>query len=435
MKIKRYFAPDMRQAIRQVRDEQGPDAVILSNRKVDGGIELIAAVDYDEEALRQSTPPASPSPSPLKSNASLAAADFLAGLKSNSQQTSTVIKSKSAPFLAQEKMTSQPKAIKPAYAKPVEWMQDPGMQAMRQELKELRSLLEGQVSQLAWGDLSRRKPVQLAVIQHLMGMGFTSEICSSIADQIPPHLDRDEACRLSLKMIEKLIPITNDDILNNGGIVALVGPTGVGKTTSIAKLAARFALRHGHNHVALVTTDSYRIGAQEQLFTFGRILGVPVHVASNAQELEAVLKSLCDKKLVLVDTAGMSQRDLRLAEHFSELRKSVFAVKTYLVLSAQAQMYSLEEAVRSFSKANLAGCIFTKLDEAVCIGGLLSVVCKHQIPIAYSSEGQRVPEDIQPARSAALVEKAVEIVKKANFDTDNGLLPINFGGYSANAYV
>ncbi len=199
-------------------------------------------------------------------------------------------------------------------------------------------------------------------------------------------------------------------------IVALVGATGVGKTTTVAKLAARYMLRHGANRVALVTTDSFRIGAHQQLRTYGKILGLPVYIANDADELRTTLEGLRDKDLVLIDTAGMSQRDLRLNEQFELLRQSSrqlsSQIQSYAVLSTTTQRVALDETLRALEQVELSGCILTKTDETVALGEALSVVRRHRLPVAYVCDGQRVPEDIHPARAAKLVSQAVALMRR-----------------------
>jgi flagellar biosynthesis protein FlhF len=229
------------------------------------------------------------------------------------------------------------------------------------------------------------------------------------------------------------VPVTDDDILTQGGVVALVGPTGVGKTTTVAKLAARYSLRHGSKRVALVTTDCYRIGAHEQLRTYGRILDVPVRVTSDETELRTVLQSLADKSLVLIDTAGMGQRDLRLSEHLALINSGLPRIRTYLVLGATAQMSGMEEIVSAFQGAKLTGCIATKVDETTRLGGLLSVVIDKHLPVAYLSDGQRVPEDLHPARAQDLVSRGVTLMQRAAAEHGDDYLALAFGGMLAHA--
>jgi flagellar biosynthesis protein FlhF len=213
--------------------------------------------------------------------------------------------------------------------------------------------------------------------------------------------------------------------------VALVGPTGVGKTTTAAKLAARFALRHGADHVALVTTDSYRVGATEQLRTYGRIMGVPVRVTRTPEELRGALQDLSACRLVLIDTAGMSQRDMRLSEQLTLVQQGSPLVQVFLVLSATTQPLGLEEVVRAFRGIPIDGCILTKLDEAVSLGALLSVLVQHGLPVGYLSDGQRVPEDIRPARAHVLVNQALQVLKRAGRRADDQALELAYGGMAA----
>lgn len=381
MKIKRFFAPDMRQAIRQVRQDQGPDAVILSSRQVDGGVEIISAIDFDQGAIRQMADgpldrPAPAEPQPRDSY------DDLAPRASGREP-------------------------EPAKAEVV-WSQDPAIVEMRRELQSMRDMLQGQISQLAWGDLARREPARAQVIRRLGKLGFAPRLAKDVASRVTKTGDVEEAWREALFLMAQQIPVAGDDLVAEGGMVALVGPTGVGKTTTAAKLAARAALRHGRRQVAMVTADTYRIGAHKQLLTFGQILGVEVHAASSRGELGEILKALLDKKLVLIDTAGMSQRDMRLTEQFGALG-SVPLIKTFLVASVTVQRSVFEEVVRAFGRVRLDGCILTKLDEAASLGDALSVVASAQLPINYLSDGQRVPEDLHPARVSRLISRAVAL--------------------------
>ena len=197
--------------------------------------------------------------------------------------------------------------------------------------------------------------------------------------------------------------------LEQGGVFALLGPTGVGKTTTVAKLAARFAISHGSEHVALVTTDSYRIGAHEQLRSFARIIDIPMRVANDEGELSLSLEHFYDRRLVLIDTAGMSQRDVRFAEQAAHMRRGSPRVRNYLVLSATTQFTGLREAVQAFGQAPIDGCVITKLDECTSLGAVLTVLLEHDMPAAYVADGQRVPEDVAPAEADTLVARAVAL--------------------------
>lgn len=396
MKIKRYFATDMRQAIRKVREEQGPDAVILSNRKVNGGVEIIAALDYDPSlfdepgaaapsatnAQVQADAPTAPSPADFVPPAAARAAD---------------------PVSAKANAASDPR---------VEWVQDPALTEMRQELKVLRGIVESQLSHLAWADQARRNPIHAALMQRFEALGLNRAVARNLATETPPAQDLDEAWRRAIGVLAHRIEVTDDDILNRGGAVAVVGPTGVGKTTMVAKLAARYALRHGKRHVALISTDTFRIGAYEQLHTYGQLLGVPVYSVSSRAELDRKLSDLRDKRLILIDTAGMSQRDMRLSEQLEALTHEHQRIETYLVLSANVQQAALNEVVQSFARVRLSGCLVSKVDEAASLGGVISTLVRHRLPVAYVGDGQRVPEDLHPARAHTLISRAVALMQQ-----------------------
>lgn len=429
MKIKRYFAVDMRQAMRMVRDEQGPEAVILSNRSVEGGIEVIAAVDFDATALHQQAsqqndaPPQRPIPQ----------ASFS---KPAPRKMPESVQTRPEPIAVPKKQASSPIVNEPGVTHARnEWLQDPLMTEMRDELRNLRSMLESQVAGLAWGDAARRSPLGERLVRRLLQLGLSPDITREIVATVPEDLPFDRAIKLSLKLLINKISTTTDAILTKGGVVALVGPTGVGKTTTIAKLAARYALRHGKDRVALVTTDNYRIGAHEQLRTFARILGVSLHPAKDAHDLSMILEELFDKELVLIDTAGMSQRDIRLSEQISLLKGSARIAQNYLVLSAASQLKGLDESIQAFSGADIQGCIITKLDEASSLGEALSVVIRHGLPIAYVSDGQKVPEDIHPARADDLINRCLSIAQHSGQDLDEAVLELAYGRMVANAHV
>jgi flagellar biosynthesis protein FlhF len=399
VKIKRYVAPDMRQALRTVRDAQGPDAVILSTRKVDGGVEVVAAVDYDEAQARAAAepppdPPARPRPAPAPEPWSAGAGQ-------------------------------RPVPAETAAG------EGPGVAALREEVRSIRGLLERQLSGLAWGELGRRQPQRAALLRRLAELELHPRLVRELVAQVPPATDLDAAWRQALGVLAHWVPVGDEDLLDQGGVVALLGSTGVGKTTTVAKIAARFAMRHGAEQVALLTTDSFRVGAVEQLRTYARLMGIPVRVVGAREELRTALEDLSGRRLVLIDTAGMSQRDIRLSEQLALLQGGSPSVRAYLVLSATAQRAALEEVVAAFRGAPLEGCIVTKLDEATGLGGVLSVVVEQQLRVAYVSDGQRVPEDLRPARAHHLVSKAVGAVQRRGQSYDDESLELTYGALGA----
>ena len=420
MKVKKFIAADMRTALRDVRENLGSDAVILSNRTVNDQVEILAVMDYDEDRLNEAIsesqqPPIQQSASAFYEQA--AVERDRQNRVDNMQPSSTDKHARSdvlpTPSQAASLLQSPPQNIH-------------GISEMRSELKTLRSIIENQQALSEWGSIAQQHPLRIPLYKRFTEMGLSQDVCKYLVKGLDGSTDVDHAMQAALKQLVHQLPMAEDDIVNRGGVYAMVGPTGVGKTTTIAKLAARFAMRHGQRHVALISTDSYRIGAHEQLVTYGRLLGVPVHTANNEQELDQLLRKLYDKKLVLIDTAGMSQRDVRLSEQFAHLGNNSSIIKSYLVLSANAQLATLDEAIKSFKKANLAGCIITKLDEAVSLGGVLSAMIKHHLPAAYVSNGQRVPEDLQPARARELVSDALSRLKQHREPSDEDFMAVAF---------
>jgi flagellar biosynthesis protein FlhF len=288
MKIKRFNAPDMRTAFRLVREEQGPGAVILSSRRTDGGVEVVAATDYDEALVQQA-------------------------LRSARRQAAAPAPEGAPPPPAPKPQAAAP-AEPPRPLPPPEpaIADDPILVEMRRELAGMRALLEREIARHAHERL-RVSPQKAQVLDDLEEYGCEPEMARAIAACIGDGIDARKARGHALGLWAKSIPTVRGDITADGGMFALVGPTGVGKTTTIAKLAARFARRRGPRDIALVTTDAYRIGAREQLYTYGRLIGVPVFEAGDRETLAATLARLAEYRLVLVDTAGMSQRDRSLA--------------------------------------------------------------------------------------------------------------------------
>ena len=412
MKIKRFFAEDIRRALRQVRESLGPDAVILSNKSVDGGVELVAAMDYDEAAFIKQQSESIPT------------------LSRSYQQTTT-------PAAPQPQADPEPlrrERATPQVGARVEWSQDPTLVEMRREMRAMRRMMENQLSELTWNEMGSRQPMRRDLLRRLMSLDLSPDICERLVSQMQDLESPDQAWRRALALVASEIPLAGDSLIEEGGVIALVGPTGVGKTTTIAKLAARYVLRHGHRGLALVSTDSYRIGAQEQLNTYARILDVTVRSAATPEELNVALNALADKRLVLVDTAGMSQRDVRLSEQLSLIDSGNRMVKRYLTLSSTTQQSALEQAAVAFGAGQISGCILTKVDEAASLGGAISAVIHNRIPLAFFTDGQKVPEDIHIAHANTLVSRAVSLAQEQSSEYNDAFLSLALGGVSSDAH-
>ncbi|ENY70985.1 flagellar biosynthesis protein FlhF [Aeromonas diversa CDC 2478-85] len=443
MKIKRFFAKDMRTALAEVKETLGPDAVIMSNKKVTGGVEIVAAVDYQAQTV-SSKEPARAALVDERVNISTAGrqmttssaskeehyADSLAALLARQQQAKGAVQ-RSAPSTV---AASAPEGAPRTLAEQAQWEAQPQakprarsngasrtatparesaprdreLEGVRQEMASIRKLLEHQISGLMWQEVERREPMRALLIKELKKIGFDDAYADQLAGMVPEDMSVHEGMAQIAEILTSQLRVGEDEILRQGGAVALLGPTGVGKTTTIAKLAARFAMKYGADQVALITTDNYRIGAHEQLQTYGRIMGCPVRQVRDAEELASVLYQFRHRRLVLIDTAGMGQRDVRLTEQLDTLVKnSKVRIRSYLVMSATSQRRVMQEAVDHFKRIPLSGCILTKLDESLNLGEVINVCIQNSLPISYVTDGQRVPEDIQVAHSAQLIGSAL----------------------------
>jgi flagellar biosynthesis protein FlhF len=405
MKIKRFLAADMRQAMREVRAEQGADAVILSTRRLDDGIEIIAAIDYDETLVREAARHGAPMPEPAASHAAA---------------------ERRAPA-APPPMPMPPSEL--AMLQPIVEQNVLEAARMRTELGGLRELLEQQLSSLAWNDMERRRPMRARVLRDMTRLGIETDVARQLIEELPEQLSADQARYLPLGLLSRNLKVSGRDLAETGGVTALVGPTGVGKTTTVAKLAARAVLRHGPAKVALVSTDHYRIGAAAQLEHYGRLLGVRVYSAHDAASLTQALDNLREHHTVLIDTAGVAGNDPRLEQQMEVLRQVNDAgrLRTCLVLAANAQASSLDDSVRAYLPLQLQACIVTKLDEAPSLGGVLSVLIRHRLPLDCTTDGQRVPEDICAADARVLVCRAAQVQRRLTPAVDDVEMAERFG--------
>lgn len=447
MKVKRFIASDMKSAMAQVRESLGAEAVILSNRIIGDGVEILASNDYDtslHEQQQPSQPKRSyrtyadiPEEEPLKQTLlddKNAPGDFLRSDQAAMKDTIFDTRSKFEERLAEQNSQQQPvKKTSPVdYSQYVVEEQDLRTRAseqptsqtepqaenqaetesLKQELQALRTMMETQMSMMNWDGQKKQNPVKTGLLKRLSELGLTVDISKQVLDKVKNFNNAKEASKEAINALIKMLPVASDDILNRQGVVALVGPTGVGKTTTIAKLAARFVMANNAQQIALVTLDNYRIGAQEQLFSYAKILGVSVHNAKDSNELHKVLQNLYDKKLILIDTAGMSPKDIRICEQFNTLKQGADEVRSYVVMAANAQTSALDETIDAFKQADIAGCILTKLDETASLGGAISMLIRHKIPVTYLSDGQAVPEDLKAAYARELVASALDLLKK-----------------------
>ncbi|HEY2000100.1 flagellar biosynthesis protein FlhF [Paraburkholderia sp.] len=281
------------------------------------------------------------------------------------------------------------------------------------ELSSMRGMMEEHFAGLLWADRQRRSPVRASLTKHLFAAGFSAQLVQMMVDNLPPGIENmDGGMDWVRNVLESNLPVmeNEDALMERGGVFALMGPTGVGKTTTTAKLAARCVMRFGASKVALLTTDSYRIGGHEQLRIFGKILGVSVHAVKDGGDLQLALAELRNKHIVLIDTIGMSQRDRLVSDQIAMLCRAGQPVQRLLLLNATSHGDTLNEVVQAYQRAPdqqpLAGCILTKLDEATNLGGVLDTVIRYKLPVHYVSTGQKVPENLYVATRKFLIKSA-----------------------------
>lgn len=395
MKIKKYVSSDMRQALRAIREEQGPDAVILANRTLPDGVEITVAIDYEAEAWAASSPAAA-----LNRTAPTASSsDGVQGFRD---------------LLAQRE------------AGPVAATAAPD--AVNAELRTLRRMLETQLAALAWNDLTRRSPIATELLRELTEIGFARDVAARVADALPSGIDFMAARRLAIARLADELATTGDRWLDYGGIVSFIGPTGAGKSTAIAKLAARWVMRHGPKDLALIGADPVRVGAADEIGHLGRLLGVATYTVDRLEELPALLQRVSRQRLVLIDTVGLSARDERAAETLRVLRAASPQMEIAITLAASMQTGVVEECLERYRDGGASSCVVTKLDECASLGGLLSAVIRARVPVSYISEGQRIPDDLRVARALDLVSTSVLLAEKHGAAADDDMLTRRFSG-------
>ncbi|HEY6896968.1 MAG TPA: flagellar biosynthesis protein FlhF [Rhodocyclaceae bacterium] len=449
MTVKRFYAETARECLRRVKDELGPDAIVVSNRAVEGGVEITAMSADSLDALSGQV--AEPARAIGNGLASVAASSSLAPQTSApviSDDDYTVSLSSRvgkapafrpwtpgeavAPAPAPEKRRLRPlpprtpAAAAPsaaqvaatlrgvaadapsAFAAPSEVpVDDERVAGLMREMQAIKGMLEQQLAGFAWGDLSKGSPIHALLLSELLDAGFSGQLARRLTQELPADTGLDEGRkRLMMAVNRRLRTLGNEgDLIDRGGVYALVGPTGVGKTTTTAKLAARCVVRYGAERVALLTTDSYRIGAHEQLRIYGRILGIPVHVVRDGEDLRSSLSDLRDKHMVLIDTVGMSQRDRMVADQAAMLA-GAGSVQRLLLLNATCRGDTLDDVIRAYAGEDLAGCLLTKVDETASLAPAIDAVVRHGLLLAYVANGQRVPEDLHLPDRNYLLQKA-----------------------------
>lgn len=306
------------------------------------------------------------------------------------------------------------------------------LESLQAELADMRLLLEDQLSRIAKAPRQSLTPLHASLERRLQHLGLSAETIQPLLGSVKETRNLASAWNEALATLAHQLPVGGDDIVARGGIFAFVGPTGVGKTTTITKLAARYVLEHGADKVALVTTDTYRIAAHDQLRSLGRILNVQVKVVDDSEDLPSVLRSLKGCELVLVDTAGLRHGDPLLKQQL-EVLNQLPQVRSLLVMASNSQRQMLKATLHAYQRADLSGCILTKLDETASLGEALDVILERRLPLVYTTDGQDIPDDLELARGHSLVTQAVNLLKGQNANTGEAGEPM-FSGVSGASF-
>jgi flagellar biosynthesis protein FlhF len=384
MNAKKFIAATSREALQLVRNDLGADAVILSNRKVAEGVE-ITALDNADYARMTNEPRLVPvHPAPVQYTPA----------RQTTIQPAPVATTRPAPIAS---ASIHAPAATPAPA-PVASLEQQGILS---EIKSMRNMMQEQIACLSWSDMQHRDPQRAQMLRSLLNAGFSPALSRQLLEKMPAGGDISWVRQVLGNNLR--VATQEEDVVVRGGVVALIGPTGVGKTTTTAKLAARAVVRYGADRVALITTDSYRVGAHEQLRIYGKILGVAVHAVRDTEDLRLTLSALKHKHLVLIDTMGLGQRDSRVNEQTEMFNAA--GVQRLLLLNATSGGDTLDDVVHKYCGAGVIGCIPTKLDEAVTLGTVLDVAVRHKLALHYISSGQRVPEDLHEVNLEYLLHR------------------------------
>lgn len=475
MSVKRFVAASMSRALEMVREEMGPEAIILSSKRVKEGVEILTTLQAppqstgtrkqitqsltdaevpmgsddawnQEEILDRKSAAIGAAPSVIRAETKRyslerdephSAGRGLASGKTPAELAEEIEQARDKMLAArrreQSAETAEPVRIEPRYEERAQMLsreassreassreesqandrkqqeQQHQLEALQSELADMRLLLEEQLSRMAQTP-QQGTALHTGLMRRLKHLGIVDEVASDVLRDISNCNTVQEAWSDTQATLSRRLPTADTDLVMQGGVFAFVGPTGAGKTTTIAKLAARYVLEHGPQNVALVTTDTYRIAAHDQLRSLGRILNVQVKVVDDNQDLPQVLRSLKGCPLVLVDTAGFRHGDSQLKEQL-DILATIPEVKTLLVMSCNAQLQMLKASVHAHHNAHLHGCVLTKLDETASLGEALSVVIEHNLTVFYSTNGQEIPQDISVARGHRLVSAAVKLMK------------------------
>ena len=465
MNIQRFTAPTSREALAKARMTFGESTLILSNRPTENGVEVVATAEDTLAALDKmhSSPIQKPAgnapirnPSPTYQDASTKVEDDAAQLamstlsfqdyvrermlrKRHETTTGQTTEHASQDLLSErarlqssdrqlgKKEALTVKAEPPRKAQPAQLSAPALPQGIVDELHAMREMMEDRFNTLAWLGQARQNPIQANLMLKLIRSGYSPNLSRTILERMPEEMNAAESVHWVMDVLERNLKTDAEGPLlqEEGGVFALIGATGVGKTTTTAKLAGLCARTHGVGSVGLITLDTYRVGAHEQLRAYGKMLGVVAHLAHDRVALQDLLGLLSNKKMVLIDTTGLAPRDPRKREMMELL--DLPNVKRLLVLNAGSHGDTLDETVSAFKSAGPQHTILSKTDEAVKLGPAIDAAIRNQLVLRGITTGQRVPEDWETANASKLVRTSMRTAGISAFDPKVSDLGFYFG--------
>jgi flagellar biosynthesis protein FlhF len=484
MNIQRFTAATSREALAKARMAFGDGTLILSNRPIENGVEVVATGEDSLASLdqgssgfsgsKQQQPQARNTEPSFKQVASAVEEDAdqlamstlsfqdyvrerMARRRQEENAEATTAQNNKLIRIPRDD-TPAPRAPeqRPAFAamqqpaaepRPVVLKASPRVQAepdaaaaqamppsISRELNAMKDLIEDRFNTLNWLGQARQNPIQANLMLKLIRAGYSPTLSRTILERLPEAADPSQSLQWVMDVLERNLhtDAKGPALHQEGGVFALVGATGVGKTTTAAKLAGLCARTHGPNSVGLITLDSYRVGAQEQLRAYGKMLGIVAHLAHDRAALQDLLGLLSNKKMVLIDTTGLAPRDPRKREMMDLL--DLPQIKRLLVLNAGGHGDTLEDTVANFKLPTAQQVIFSKIDEAVKLGPAIDAAIRHQLVLRGVTTGQRVPEDWEAANASKLVRASMRSAGNSVYDpkiSDLGFIFSNSGSASA----
>jgi len=464
MNIQRFTAATSREALAKARMTFGESTLILSNRPTENGVEVVATAEDTLAALDQvQITPVQKTGGSMVRNAppsyqdvatkveddaaqlamsTLSFQDYVRErmLRKRHETTSAHNEERSTQEVPQERprvmVTDRLLGKQEQVVPKNEGARRPLAPALQSaavpqgivdELHAMKEMMEDRFNTLAWLGQARQNPIQANLMLKLIRSGYSPNLSRTILERMPEEMNASESVQWVMDVLERNLKTDAERpvLQEEGGVFALIGATGVGKTTTTAKLAGLCARTHGPGSVGLITLDTYRVGAHEQLRAYGKMLGVVAHLAHDRVALQDLLGLLSNKKMVLIDTTGLAPRDPRKREMMDLL--DLPSVKRLLVLNAGSHGDTLDEAVSAFKSGGAQHTIFSKTDEAVKLGPAIDAAIRNQLVLRGITTGQRVPEDWEAANAAKLVRTSMRTAGTSAYDPKVSDLGFYFG--------